>query len=72
MLVAGANGWPERRPAYAFSIGLHASGGTLHVFDEEFVAPDFYDNDTADVLIGMDLLTRGRLVIERARFSFDF
>lgn len=79
LLVAGANSHPERRNAFEFSLGLHhavADGGgfrqSLYVIDHPFVAPDFRDNENFDVLHGMDVLSQGRLVIDRNEFRFEF
>ena len=79
MLVQSARTGPERRWAYAFSLGLFCqtedrlgAATTLFVLAGEFAAPDFQDNDNFDVLIGMDLLSTGRFVIDRQAFSFTF
>lgn len=48
---------------------------TLYVIERPFIAPLFKDNDNFDVLLGMDLLSLGRLVFEangEFSFSFDF
>ena len=37
---------------------------TLYVIEYEFVAPWFEDNDNFDVLLGMDILSQGRLTFE--------
>lgn len=80
MLVSTAGSFPERRPAYEFSLGLFcmveragATETTLYVPDLPWVAPSFQDNANFDVLIGMDLLSRGRLGFEPdGSFRFDF
>lgn len=81
LLVASATSAPERRRAYSFSLGLfpsHAAAPdqrSLYVIGREFVAPIFADNGNFDVLIGMDLLSQGRLVFEAGgdfSFSFEF
>ena len=46
---------------------------SLYVLDRPFVAPIFIDNHNFDVLIGMDLISHGRLVFEvGGDFSFKF
>jgi hypothetical protein len=55
---------------------LHPGGRrdhTLYVIGHEFVAPWFEDNGNFDVLLGMDILSQGKLVFEPGgEFSFDF
>lgn len=78
MLVASATSPPERRRAYGYSLGLfcngpNGEGRTLYVLPYEFVAPPFVDNENFDVLLGMDILSQGRLVFEPGGdFSFAF
>lgn len=80
MLVASATSAPERRRAYGYSLGLfcttdHEDARTLYVLPYEFVAPPFVDNDNFDVLLGMDILSQGRLLFEPSgefSFAFDF
>ncbi|HEU0045537.1 hypothetical protein [Sphingomonas sp.] len=78
VLVSSATSYPERRKAYGYSLGLFCTSGptdrTLYVLADEFVAPPFQDNDNFQVLLGMDLASRGRLVFEEDgsfEFSFD-
>jgi hypothetical protein len=77
LLVSSATSYPERRRAYGYSLGLfctsESAGKTLFVLPEEFIAPPFQDNDNFDVLLGMDVITRGRLLFERdGTFEFSF
>jgi hypothetical protein len=78
LLVASATSGPERRRAYGYSLGLFCSDTdngvkTLYVIGYEFVAPWFEDNENFDVLLGMDILSQGRLAFERGGvFSFEF
>lgn len=74
MLVASAASYPERRMAYGFSLGLyHGDGRELFLFEGERTAPDFFDNDSFDVLLGMDVLSAGTLVFRPDQsFQFDF
>lgn len=78
LLVASATSAPERRRAYGYSLGLfcsdeHDEAKTLYVIPHEFVAPWFADNGNFDVLVGMDILSQGRLVFEsNGSFSFTF
>lgn len=78
LLVASATSGPERRRAYGYSLGLFCAGAesgvnTLYVLGYEFVAPWFEDNENFEVLLGMDILSQGRLVFERGgAFSFEF
>lgn len=77
LLVSSATSFPERRRAYGYSLGLfcatEAAEQTLYVLPFELVAPPFLDNDNFDVLIGMDILSRGRLVFDRDQtFEFTF
>ena len=78
VLVASATSYPERRRAYEFSLGLFCQDElseqrALYVLPNSFVAPIFQNNGNFDVLIGMDLLSQGRLVFETGgNFSFDF
>lgn len=77
LLVASATSGPERRRAYGYSLGLFCSYEegvqTLYVVPHEFVAPWFSDNENFDVLLGMDVLSQGRLIIEPSgKFSFSF
>lgn len=79
VLVQGADSMPARRPAYAMSLGLFcemaaAPNGaiTLFVLPGELIAPAFLDNANFDVLIGMDVLSMGRLIVDRQDFSFEF
>lgn len=59
----------QRRKAYEFRLGFYsetASGSrTLYMLPDPIVGPDFVDNPNFDVLIGMDVISRGRLAIER-------
>lgn len=77
LLVSSATSYPERRRAYGYSLGLFCTSSaaerTLYVLPEEFIAPAFQDNDNFEVLLGMDLLSRGRLLFERnGEFEFTF
>ncbi len=79
MLVQSASSAAERRRAYAFSLGVFCEAAdhlgstrTLYVLPGELVAPDFQDNESFDVLIGMDFLSLGRFVLERQAFTFEF
>lgn len=82
LLVASATSSPERHSAYQFSLGLFCSQSattgttqTLYVIERPFIALLFKDNDNFDVLLGMDLLSLGRLVFEangEFSFSLDF
>lgn len=79
MLVQSASSAAERRRAYAFSLGVFCETAdhlglakTLYVLPGELVAPDFQDNESFDVLIGMDFLSLGRFVLERQDFTFEF
>lgn len=80
LLVASATSPPERRRAYEFSLGLFCTNETetignqsLYTLGRTFVAPVFKDNGNFDVLLGMDLLSQGRLVFEiGGDFSFRF
>ncbi|MEH3107294.1 MAG: retropepsin-like aspartic protease [Sphingomonas fennica] len=78
MLIQAARGYAARQMAYAFTLGLAcrpneaAEQDTFYVFDQEFAAPFIEDNDSCDVLIGMDLISTGRLTIDRLTFRFDF
>ena len=79
LLVSSATSYPERRRAYGYSLGLFCqtptAAQTLYVLLFELVAPPFQDNDNFDVLLGMDILSRGRLVFEPDHtfaFTFDF
>lgn len=80
LLVASATSGPERRRAYGYSLGLFCTTAedsvkTLYVIEHEFVAPWFTDNGNFDVLLGMDILCRGRLTFEPGgdfRFDFEF
>ena len=80
LLVSSATTGPERRRAYGYTLGLFCvdeviGGKTLYVIPHEFVAPWFEDNGNFDVLVGMDILSRGRLVFEPSgdfSFQFDF
>lgn len=78
LIVASATSHAERRRAYGYSLGLfcfdeRSRHDTLYVVEHEFVAPPFQDNDNFSVLLGMDILSQGRLVFERdGSFAFDF
>ena len=79
LIVSSATSYPERRRAYSYSLGLFCETRTvertLYVLPFELVAPAFQDNDNFDVLLGMDLLSRGRLTFERDQtfeYTFDF
>lgn len=80
LLVASATSPPERRRAYEFSLGLfctsdsdHSGHQTLYILNRPFVAPVFTDNGNFDVLLGMDLLSQGRLIFETGGdFAFSF
>jgi Aspartyl protease len=78
LLVASATSGPERRRAYGYTLGLFCvdQGSkikTLYVLEHEFVAPWFEDNGNFDVLLGMDIMSRGRLLFEpNGVFSFEF
>ncbi len=79
LLVASATSGPERVWAYGYSLGLFctnlSASKTLYVIDREFTAPWFVDNQNFDVLLGMDIISQGRLVFEPGgdfRFEFDF
>ena len=71
LLVSSATEPPARKPAYGYSLGLFCAGAggerTLYVIPHEFVAPPF-----VNVLLGMDVLSRGRLTFEYGSFRFDF
>lgn len=77
VLVASATAI-ERRRAYGFSLGFYCDveddlGGarTLFSFPLDIGGPDFVSNSNFDVLIGMDIISRGRLVFEPGG-SFEF
>ena len=78
LLVASATSGPERRRAYGYSLGLFCTDeetehSTLYVIPHEFIAPWFVDNDNFDVLLGMDILSRGHLTfLPTGAFSFSF
>jgi len=78
LLVASATSGPERRRAYGYTLGLFCSdenqgAKTLYVIGAEFVAPWFQDNGNFQVLLGMDILSRGRLSFQMGGdFSFEF
>lgn len=78
LLISSATTGPERRRAYGYTLGLFCTdrdGGvrTHYVIAHEFVAPWFADNDNFQVLLGMDLLSQGRLTFEPGGdFSFEF
>lgn len=77
MLVAGATSYPERRRAYGYSIGFYcddeaAQQQTLYVLPHEFIAPSFQENGNFQVLLGMDILSRGSLSFQRGAFEFAF
>lgn len=79
LLVGSATNSPERRSAYGYALGLfcdtNAGERTLYVIDHEFVAPWFFDNGNFDVLIGMDIISRGTLTMHPTgefTFAFDF
>jgi hypothetical protein len=72
----------QRRKAYEFQLGFYCerdSGPawnaerTLFMLPKPVIGPDFVDNPNFDVLIGMDLISQGRLVFERGGdFTFTF
>lgn len=77
LLVGSVTAAPERRQAYGYSLGLFCNDAgtgqhTLYVIPHEFVAPWFIDNGNFDVLLGMDILSQGRLLFEKGAFSFAF
>lgn len=68
-----------RRKAYPFMVGfLTESDGTAgavrspYYFPEPVLGADFVVNSGFDVLLGMDLLSQGRLVFDRGSFEFSF
>lgn len=78
VLVATPNGL-ERRKAYAFQVGFLDEGDRTigaarapYVFPDPVTGADFVKNSNFDVLIGMDILSRGRLVFEHGQFEFTF
>lgn len=69
----------ERRKAYAFNVGFldEGDGGigsprSPYVFPDPVTGADFVKNSNFDVLIGMDILSKGRLLFEHNRFEFRF
>ena len=69
----------ERRKAHAFSVGFFNEGdGDLAAprspfyFPDAITGADFVKNSNFDVLLGMDILSRGRLLIENRECSFSF
>jgi hypothetical protein len=79
LLVASARTSPERRRAYGFSFGVFCEQGgandsarALYVFPRELIAPAFIDNGNFDVLLGTDILSIGRFVLDRGNFEFSF
>jgi hypothetical protein len=78
LLIASATSGPERRRAYGYSLGLFCTDeetehSTLYVIPHEFIAPWFVDNDNFDVLLGMDILSRGQLIFQpNGAFTFSF
>jgi Aspartyl protease len=78
VLVASATSFPERRRAYEFSIGLFCRSEittetALYVVPSLLVAPVFQNNSNFDVLLGMDVLSQGRLIFDvGGDFSFSF
>jgi hypothetical protein len=78
VLVASATSFPERRLAYEYSIGLFCQSEittetALYVVRSTLIAPVFQNNGNFDVLVGMDILSQGRLVFEvGGDFSFSF
>lgn len=79
LLVSGETSSPERRMNYGYSLGLFCGdavgANSLYVIPHEFVAPWFLENGNFDVLLGMDVLSQGRLIFEpggQISFSFDF
>ncbi len=78
VLVATPSGL-ERRKAYSFTVGFLDEGdGTVGAVRSPFYFPDaitgadFVKNSNFNVLLGMDILSQGRLVFDRGRFSFSF
>lgn len=79
MLTQSARSGPERRRAYGFRLGIlcHLEGSDVepkmpYILDHQFAAPPFQSNDCFDVLIGNDLLSIGRFVLDGSSFSFGF
>ena len=60
------------------SVFLLKGDGTLGAtrspfyFPEPVLGVDFVDNSGFDVLVGMDLLSQGRLVFDKGSFEFSF
>lgn len=78
MLVATPTGF-ARRKAYTFSLGFFEEGdGSVgavrspYFFPDPVTGADFVSNSSFDVLIGMDILSSGRFVLDRQRFHFEF
>jgi hypothetical protein len=68
----------QRRKAYEFQLGFYCDledrlgeSRTLFMLPEPIIGPDFVDNPNFDVLIGMDVISRGTLTFER-NGEFEF
>jgi len=68
-----------RRKAYPFTVGFLADSMTgvgsvraPYSFPEPVLGVDFVENSGFDVLLGMDILGRGRLLFEHGTFEFTF
>ena len=68
-----------RRKAYPFSIGFLtesdagvATARSPFYFPEPVLGAEFVENSSFDILLGMDVLSKGRLLFESGRFEFAF
>lgn len=68
-----------RRRAYPFTVGFLAESMTgvgsvrsPYNFPEPVLGVDFVENSGFDVLLGMDILSKGRLLFEHGQFEFSF
>ena len=62
----------QRRKAYEFQLGFYCEledrfgqSRALFMLPDPIIGPDFVDNPNFDVLIGMDVISRGMLTFER-------
>lgn len=62
----------QRRKAYEFQLGFYCEledrfgqSRGLFMLPDPIIGPDFVDNPNFDVLIGMDVISRGKLTFER-------
>lgn len=69
----------ERRRVYGLQLGFYCSAdddasmsNTLYMLPFEFSGPDFINNSDFDVLIGMDVISRGRLIVDGNTYEFRF